>query len=77
MNLQQASAVLEVSPEFIRRRIKAGKITARLDKGSPKFGYVMDTDEFVRFLRSIGEEERAKGVECGQLPSGDETNVLE
>jgi flavin-dependent dehydrogenase len=76
MTLQQAGDVLEVSPEFIRRRIKAGVIRARFDRGSPKFGYVMEREEFVRFLRSIGEEERAARVERGILPGKSATDVL-
>ncbi len=61
--VEQSATVLEVHPEFIRRRIRAGRLHARFDKGSPKLGYVIDRAEFVRFLRSIGEEERAEAVE--------------
>lgn len=76
MNIQQAAAVLEVSPEFIRRRIIKDKIKARYFKGSPKLGYVLERAEFARFLRSIGEEERAEQVESGEIPEIHETDVL-
>ena len=68
LTLEQAGSALEVSPEFIRRRIKAGALDARFNKGSRKLGYIIDRREFVRFLREIGEGERAAAVERGDLP---------
>jgi hypothetical protein len=68
LTLEQAGSALEVSPEFIRRRIKAGALDARFSKGSRKLGYIIDRREFVRFLREIGEGERAAAVERGDLP---------
>jgi len=63
--LREAAAVLELTPEAIRQRIINKKIQARYDRGSAKLGYIIERDEFIRYLRSIGEDERAKIVERG------------
>lgn len=78
LTLQQAGAVLELSPEAIRQRILKKQIRAKLDRGSPKLGYIIDRSEFVRYLRSIDENERADRLERGDtipLPSK-RTHVL-
>lgn len=63
LTLEQAGAWLDLSSEAIRRRIVGNKITAKYDRGSPKLGWVIARSEFVRYLRSIGEDDRAEAVE--------------
>lgn len=69
LTLEQAAAALEMSPESIRRRIVKGAIKARFDRGSPQKGWIIERSEYVRYLRSIGEDERAADVERGFLPN--------
>lgn len=69
LTLQQASAVLELTPEAIRMRIKRGAIRARFDRGSRKLGYIIEKDEFLRYLREIGEDARAIELERGDMPN--------
>ncbi len=68
LTLQQAGAVLEMTPEAIRLRIKRGKLQARFDRGSRKLGYIIERDEFIRYLREIGEDARAVEFERGDMP---------
>jgi len=68
LTLEEAGSALGMSPEAIRQRIVKGKITARYNKGSPKLGWIIEREEYVRYLRSIGENRRADLVESGLLP---------
>lgn len=63
LTLGEAGTALDMSSEAIRRRIVKGEITARYDRGSPKLGWVIERAEFVRYLRSIGEDARADRVQ--------------
>ena len=63
LTVERGAQILEVHPEFLRRRIRSGKLNARFDKGSPKLGYIFETVEFIRYLRSIGEDDRADLLE--------------
>ena len=69
LTLKDAGSVLDMSPESIRRRILAGAIKGKYDRGSPKFGWVIEREEYVRYLRSIGEHRRADDLERGAMPN--------
>jgi hypothetical protein len=69
LTLAEAGRHLDLSAEAIRRRIRKGEIKARYDRGSPKLGWIIERDEYVRYLRSIGEDQRADDVERGFLPN--------
>lgn len=69
LKLEQAAEVLDLTPEAIRQRIVKGEIKARYDRGSPKLGWIIENAEYVRYLRSIGEDARADEVERGIIPN--------
>lgn len=63
LTLQEAADVLDMTPEAIRQRIKRGQIIARFDRGSRQKGWIIERSEYIRYLRSIGEDGRADRLE--------------